>query len=237
MRLDKYLAHAGYGTRKEVRNILKKQTVTVDNKIIKNGSKHIDPNTSVVTVNGEEVHYEKYVYLMLHKPPGYISATYDTDEKTVVDLVPPEYAHYHLFPVGRLDKDTEGLLLITNDGKLNHALTSPRREVYKMYYAIVEGRVEEQHKKQFFDGVTLDDGYQTKRAFLDIIKSDTISEVHLSICEGKFHQVKRMFKALQMKVTYLKRISIEKLYLDETLPIGHMRALTDDEIAYLRALK
>src|SRR5690625_1045933 len=125
---------------------------------------HVNPSKEEIVVNGEIVTYEKYVYLMLHKPQGYISATVDDIERTVIDLVPPEYDHYPLAPVGRLDKDTEGLLLLTNDGKVNHALTSPKRNVFKTYFAKVDGKVTETHIKQFEKGIVLDDGYKTKPA-------------------------------------------------------------------------
>src|SRR5699024_997372 len=146
--------------------------------------------------------YEKYVYLLLHKPPNYVSATRGDRDKTVIDLVPSEYQHYDLAAVGRLDKDTEGLVLLTNDGLLNHRLTSAKHELAKTYYAKHQGRLETKHITTFQEGIILDDGYKTKRANLEIIKSDDISEITISISEGKFHQVKRMFRAINMEVTY-----------------------------------
>src|SRR5699024_8188903 len=169
----------------------------IDGERVNKSNVHVDVNNDVVTVYGEDVTYEKYVYLILNKPQGYISATVDEFAPTVIDLVPPEYAHYALAPVGRLDKDTEGLLLLTNDGKVNHALTSPKRDVIKTYYVVVDRVVTEKHVTHFSNGVMLDDGYKTKSAQLDILSTDhDSSEVHLSITEGKFHQVKRMFKAI-----------------------------------------
>lgn len=237
MRLDKLLAHTGFGTRKEVKELIKKRLVTVDNIVITKSNVHVNPNEQIIEVEKKKVHYQKYIYIMLHKPPNYLSATVDHYDQTVLDLIPDEYKHYNLSPVGRLDKDTEGLLLLTNDGQLNHALTSPKREIYKTYFAKIEGKVLEEHIERFREGITLDDGYKTKKAFLEIVKSDSISEIKLSICEGKFHQVKRMFRAINRKVLYLKRLSIGDLQLDEELPIGKCRKLTDDELAYVLSMK
>jgi len=233
VRIDKLLAHTGFGSRKDVKHLLKKKCVTVDNKVITKSDFHVNPDEQEIAVNGEKVDYQKFIYIMLHKPQGYLSATEDRHERTVIDLVQPEYQHYHLAPVGRLDKDTEGLILLTNDGALNHRLTSPKNEVYKTYFAKIDGTVKEEHVKIFEDGVILDDGYKTKKAFLEIVKSDTLSEIKLSICEGKFHQVKRMFRAIGMEVTYLKRLTIGHLVLDETLQLGEMRLLTDEELKKL----
>src|SRR5699024_3211787 len=240
MRLDKLLAHAGYGSRKDVKILLKKKQVSVDGITLTKGNHQVNPNTQQVTVNGNIVKYEQYVYLMVNKPQGYVSATVDDRDKTVIDLVPKEYMHYRLAPVGRLDKATEGLILLTNDGQLNHVMTSPKSDVFKTYIATVTGEVLDEHKDYFLSGVTLDDGYQTKRAFLDILESDATnatSKIQLSISEGKFHQVKRMFQAIGMKVTYLKRISIGNLVLDNKLQLGATRALTDEERAYVLSLK
>jgi len=237
VRIDKLLAHAGYGTRKEVRQLIKTGAVTVDEKRVVKNNMHVNPSKEEIVVNGEIVTYEKYVYLMLHKPQGYISATVDDIERTVIDLVPREYDHYPLAPVGRLDKDTEGLLLLTNDGKVNHALTSPKRNVVKTYVAIVDGLVTEEHIAIFASGVILDDGYKTKEATLEIIKSGAQSEVMISITEGKYHQVKRMFKTIGMQVLYLKRIRMGELQLDESLRPGEIRLVTEDEKRYLLSLK
>ena len=237
MRLDKLLAHTGFGTRKEVKELIKKRLVTVDNKVITKSNLHVNPDEQVIEVNKQNVHYQKYVYIMLHKPPNYLSATVDPYDQTVLDLIPHEYQHYDLSPVGRLDKDTEGLLLLTNDGQLNHALTSPNREIYKTYFAKVNGKVSDNHIEQFREGIILDDGYKTKKAYLEIVKSDAISEIKLAICEGKFHQVKRMFRAINMEVLYLKRLRIGELQLDKDLPIGKCRQLTEGELAYVLSMK
>ena len=237
MRLDKLLAHSGYGTRKDVKELLKKKQVKVDGIVAKKGNAHINLAVQTVQVGEEIIQYEKYVYLLLHKPQNYVSATRDDRDKTVIDLVPSEYQHYDLAPVGRLDKDTEGLVLLTNDGRLNHILTSPKNEVFKTYYAKIDGTVTAYHIEMFQEGVTLNDGYQTKRAELEIIKSDDISEITLSISEGKFHQVKRMFRAIDMEVVYLKRLSIGKLNLDPYLALGKTRRLNEEEMNYITSLK
>lgn len=237
MRLDKLLAHTGYGTRKDVKDLLKQKKVKVDGEVIRKGNIHINQDVQVVQVGEETIDYEKHVYFLLHKPPNYVSATRDDRDKTVIDLVPKSYEHYNLFPVGRLDKDTEGLVLLTNDGMLNHIVTSPKNEIFKTYYAKINGKVTSDHKQMFREGVTLDDGYQTKSAYLDIIHSDDVSEITLSISEGKFHQVKRMFRAIDMEVTYLKRLSIGSLNLDKHLSIGKMRRLSEEEMIYIMSLK
>lgn len=230
MRLDKLLSNMGFGSRKEVRVFIRKGKVTVNDKVIRNNKLHIDVESDEVLLKGDPVVYQKYVYLMMHKPPGYISATEDYYEKTVIDLLPPEWQHFNPFPVGRLDKDTEGLLLITNDGGLAHELTSPKKEVPKTYYAKIQGKVTDKDVSAFQLGVTLDDGYVTKPGELKILKSDFESEIELTITEGKFHQVKRMFEAREKKVTYLKRLRMGELFLDKNLSLGSVRELTEDEL-------
>ena len=237
MRLDKLLAHAGYGSRKDVKELLKKKRVKIADKVVVKGNVHVDPKEQIVTVDGDTIDYEKYVYMIVHKPQNYISATVDDKDKTVIDLVPEKYQHYDLAPVGRLDKDTEGLILLTNDGMLNHIITSPKTEIYKTYYAKVDGQVTEDHIGQFRNGVVLDDGYKTKPAYLELVQSGTTSEIQLSICEGKFHQVKRMFRAIDMEVTYLKRLRIGDISLDKDLTIGKTRLLNEAELAYMESLK
>lgn len=237
MRIDKMLANAGYGSRKDVKRLLKNKVVTVDDQIVEKPNIHVDPDLQTICVNGERVVYEKYIYLMLNKPQGYLSATFDHHASTVIDLVPDKYRHYPLAPVGRLDKNTEGFMLLTNDGVLNHIITSPKNNIYKTYLAKIAGEVTEKHRELFKKGIELDDKYITRPAHLDINKSGEISEVLISICEGKFHQVKRMFQAVGMKVIYLKRISIGDLTLDETLKLGDSRLLNEEEMAYIYSLK
>ena len=233
MRLDKLLANMGYGSRKEVKQLLKEKAVTVDGAVVKDAAMKVDPETQDVSVYGERVVYTEFIYIMMNKPPGVISATEDKYDKTVIDILDPLAQHFKQFPVGRLDKDTEGLLLITNDGNLAHNLLSPKKHVPKTYYATIEGVVTEADIEAFRKGVELDDGYVTKPGELVILKSDAISEIELTIQEGKFHQVKRMFESVGKKVTYLKRLSMGALVLDEELELGDYRELTEEELASL----
>jgi 16S rRNA pseudouridine516 synthase len=237
MRIDKLLANSGYGSRKDVKQLLKKGQVTVNGVEIKQPKKHVDPTHDVVDVLGERLNYQEFVYFMLNKPPGVVSATEDMRDETVIDLLEIADQVRSPFPVGRLDKDTEGLLLLTNDGKLAHQLLSPKKDVGKRYYAIVRGKVTEDDIASFKQGVTLDDGYQTKPADLTILESGETSEIELVISEGKFHQVKRMFEAVDKQVTYLKRLKMGELELDPSLELGEYRELTEEELAYLRELK
>ncbi|HWI48000.1 MAG TPA: pseudouridine synthase [Rummeliibacillus sp.] len=234
MRLDKLLSNMGYGSRKEVKQLLKMKAVSVDGVIVKDVSFHVDPEKQNVTVLGERVHYQEFIYLMMNKPAGVISATEDLHDQTVIDLLDPFHAHFEPFPVGRLDKDTEGFLLITNDGVLAHNLLSPKKHVPKVYYAKIDGRVTEEDIEVFNQGVILDDGYHTKPGKLTILKSGETSEIELMISEGKFHQVKRMFEAVGKKVTFLKRLSMGNLQLDENLKLGEYRELSSDEIENIK---
>ncbi|GIN88162.1 pseudouridine synthase [Heyndrickxia sporothermodurans] len=234
MRVDKFLANAGYGSRKEVKKILKDGLVQVNGVIVKDSKVHIDPTLVEVTVQGELVIYREFIYLMMNKPPGVISATEDIHDQTVIDLLESMDTVLEPFPVGRLDKDTEGLLLITNDGQLAHQLLSPKKHVPKTYFAVIEGEVTEEDKKAFKQGIILDDGYHTKPGDLVILKSGKRSDIELTITEGKFHQVKRMFEAVGKKVIYLKRIQMGQLHLDESLNLGEYRDLTEEEIKLLK---
>lgn len=234
MRIDKMLANLGFGSRKEVKQLLKGGAVKVNEKLVKDAKQQVNPESDVVTLNGEVVEYKEFIYLMMNKPPGVISATEDLNDKTVIDLLGMEEQVYEPFPVGRLDKDTEGLLLLTNDGQLAHRLLSPKKHVPKMYYAVIDGVVTEEDVNAFKAGVTLDDGYLTKPGHLTIIKSGLRSEIELTITEGKFHQVKRMFQSVGKKVVYLKRMTMGPLSLDEELELGEYRELTDEEIEQLQ---
>lgn len=235
MRLDKFLSNMGLGTRKEIKKEITKGHVTINDEICRKVGELIWPEKDSVTLNGAIVRYQSNVYLMMHKPAGVISATTDSKHDTVIDLVAEVYGNRKLFPVGRLDIDTEGLLLITDDGDFNHALMAPNKHVDKTYYAKIQGTVLKEYENTFSDGIVLEDGYKCKPGFLEILNSDdTISEVQLTIQEGKYHQVKRMFEALNMKVVYLKRIRIGNLNLDSTLMLGEFRELTEDEIILLK---
>ncbi|MET3196538.1 pseudouridine synthase [Bacillus sp. OAE603] len=236
MRIDKILANMGYGSRKEVKGLLKKGVVKIGDNIVKSPKEHVDLDNQVVSVNGEVVEYKEYVYLMMNKPPGVISSTEDSEHETVIGLLEYEDIIFEPFPVGRLDKDTEGLLLITNDGQLAHQLLSPKKHVPKKYFATIDGVVTEEDIKAFEKGVTLDDGYETKPGYLTILTSGQESEIELVIMEGKFHQVKRMFEAVGKTVTYLKRLEMGPLKLDETLELGEYRELTDEELELLRSV-
>jgi 16S rRNA pseudouridine516 synthase len=234
MRIDKMLASLGYGSRKEVKLLLKSSAVKVDDVVVKDAKQHVDPDKQTVTLNGEVIKYKEFIYLMMNKPQGVLSATEDSTTKTVIDLLELEDQVYEPFPVGRLDKDTEGLLLITNDGQLAHRLLSPKKHVPKTYFAVIDGEVTVEDIDAFANGVTLDDGYETKPGELKIIKSGIRSDIELTITEGKFHQVKRMFEAVGKSVVYLQRISMGPLPLDETLELGEYRELTDEEVEQLR---
>lgn len=234
LRIDKLLANQGFGSRKEVKKLLKDGSVTVNNEIVKDGKTHINPNEDLITVFGEEIVYREFIYLMMNKPAGVISATEDVRERTVVDLLHEEDMIFRPFPVGRLDKDTEGLLLLTNDGKLAHQLLSPNKNVPKTYFAVIKGMVTEGDVEQFTKGLKLDDGYITKPGKLEILKSGPYSDINVTITEGKFHQVKRMFAAVDKEVVFLKRISMGPLLLDEELKLGTYRELTDEELLILK---
>ncbi|OLS35845.1 pseudouridine synthase [Bacillus sp. MRMR6] len=234
MRIDKMLANLGFGSRKEVKQLLKTGAVKVDDVVVKDPKQHVDTNTQTVTLNGEVVEYKEFIYLMMNKPPGVLSATEDQSTETVIDLLEMDDQVYEPFPVGRLDKDTEGLLLITNDGQLAHKLLSPKKHVPKTYFAVIDSEVTEEDVKAFSEGVILDDGYETKPGDLKILKTGLHSDIELTITEGKFHQVKRMFQAVGKRVVYLKRISMGPLQLDETLELGEYRELTELEVELLK---
>lgn len=233
-RLDKILANMGYGSRKDVKKFIKDGLVKVNGETIKDNEFKVSPYEDEIIIRGEEVNYREYIYLLMNKPQGLVSSTDDPLTPTVIDLLDEKHQIYKPFPVGRLDKDTEGLLLISNDGKLAHELLSPKKHVDKTYYAEIDGTVEDDHIGIFEKGIILDDGYKTLPAKLEIIESGIFSKVHLTIQEGKFHQVKRMFQALDMNVTFLKRISMGPLTLDKSLEPGEYRELTEEEIRLLK---
>lgn len=235
IRLDKYLADMGCGTRQEVKKLIRSGQVSVDGAVVKKPETKVAQTVQEVCLNGEKVGYESFEYYMLNKPAGVISATEDRSCQTVVDLI-KEKKRKDLFPVGRLDKDTEGLLLITNDGELAHRLLSPKKHVDKCYFARVSGKVTEDDVRSFENGVNIGSLEQpeiTMPGKLEIITSDEISQIRLTIQEGKFHQVKRMFQAVGKEVIYLKRIRMGTLVLDENLSIGEYRPLTKEELEKL----
>ncbi|TYU96499.1 rRNA pseudouridine synthase [Listeria monocytogenes] len=231
MRLDKLLSHTGFGSRKEVKPLLKSGAVVVNGTIQKDSKTQVNPDKDQITVHGTPVVYQEFVYFMLHKPQNVVSATEDNVSETVIDLLAQEDTLTDPFPVGRLDKDTEGLLIITNDGTLAHNLLSPKKHIDKTYYAKIDGDVTAADVEAFAAGIELDDGYTCKPASLEII---TPNEIKVTIQEGKFHQVKRMFAARGKSVSYLKRISMGNLQLDESLALGEYRPLTEAELAILQ---
>ncbi|MCI6692047.1 MULTISPECIES: pseudouridine synthase [unclassified Clostridium] len=234
-RLDKVLSNLGYGSRKEIKQAIRKGLIEVNGELVKDNGMQVDPEADKIVVNGEEIFYRKYIYLMMNKPDGVVSATVDNRDETVIDLLEVEHQVFNPFPVGRLDKDTVGLLLLTNDGELNHRLISPKWKVDKIYYAKIDKKVTEEDIKKFKNGITLDDGYVCKEAKLEILEAtEDGSEVMITIQEGKYHQVKRMFEAVGKTVVYLKRVEFGTLKLDEDLEEGEYRELTEEEINILK---
>ena len=226
MRLDKYITACGICTRSEAKKLIKSGAVTVNGAICKTAEAKIT-DTDAVAVNGEPLVYREYVYLMLNKPAGYVSATEDKHYPVVTDLVPPEYAHFNVYPVGRLDIDTEGLLILTNDGAFAHELTSPKKNVYKRYFARLDKPAEQSDIEAFAAGMEFRD-FTAKPARLELTGNPC--EVYIEIAEGKFHQVKRMCERVGKTVTYLKRVRIGALALDETLGLGEIKELTEEDI-------
>lgn len=233
MRLDKYLAQMSVGSRSEVKQMIRKGQVCINGQTAKKPESKVELAGDVITVNGTEISYAEEEYIMLHKPAGVVSATKDDREKTVIDLISGK-KRKDLFPVGRLDKDTEGLLLLTSDGVLAHKLLAPKKHVDKTYYARIQGNVTEEDVQAFKEGLDIGEEKLTMPARLEILDSDKISEILVTIQEGKFHQVKRMFEAVDKKVIYLKRLSMGTLLLDEGLKPGEYRKLTKDEIESLK---
>lgn len=234
-RLDKILSNTGIGSRKEVKALIKNGEVKVDGLVAKDSGMQLDPEKSVIEVSGRIIGYRKYIYLLMNKPEGVVSATFDNYDETVIDLLDDEHKAFEPFPVGRLDKDTVGLLLLTNDGELNHRLISPKWHVDKVYYAEIDKQVDEEDVEAFNSGVVLDDGYKCLPAKLEILEAGTDgSKVKVTIQEGKFHQVKRMFKSRGKEVVFLKRTSFGPIDLDENLDRGEYRELTGEEIEVLK---
>ena len=235
-RLDKIIASTGKWSRKEVKNLIRHGQVLVDGLPAAGPEEKADPEAAEIVVNGERLTYQRYTWIMLNKPAGYLSATEDGRGKTVLDLLAQELRHQGLFPVGRLDKDTEGLLLLTNEGGLAHDLLSPRHHVDKVYYARVAGHLAEEDCQAFAAGMTLDDGLVCQSAVLEILSAGEESEAHVTLREGKFHQVKRMLAYRGKPVLYLERVKMGNLTLDPDLPRGEYRFLTAEEVENLRSL-
>lgn len=229
MRIDKYISGCGYASRREVKKLIKQGAVLIDGKVCKKAEEHADVNSDV-RVNGERLIYREFVYLMLNKPKGYVSAVYDKKYPVVTELVGAEYAHFEVFPVGRLDIDTEGLLILTNDGRFTHEMTSPRKNIYKRYFAVLDKPMEKSDIEAFAVGMEFKD-FTAKSAVLEI--TDNPREVYIEIAEGKFHQVKRMCEKAGKTVTYLKRVAVGGVKLDESLESGGIRELTGEELSML----
>ena len=229
MRIDKYIANCGYESRKDVKKLIKQGAVTVNGEVCKKAEAQVDEG-GIVCVNGERLVYREFVYLMLNKPQGYVSAVFDKKYPVVTDLVDEEYAHFEVFPVGRLDIDTEGFLILSNDGQFAHEMTSPKKNVYKRYFACVDKPMEENDVEEFAKGMEFKE-FTAKSARLEI--TDNPCEVYIEIAEGKFHQVKRMCERVGKNVVYLKRVAIGNVGLDESLPLGGVRELTPQEIDIL----
>ena len=228
-RLDKFLVSCGAGSRSQVKDILKAGRISVDGKVEKDAARKVDPDKQVILLDGAPLQGKRRMVVMLHKPEGFVTATEDKKERTVMELLPEEYQHQELKPVGRLDKATEGLLLFTNDGDLLHRLISPKKEVPKVYYARHEGQATLEDVQAFADGLTLRDGTKCLSAILEPMGA---GESRITVCEGKYHQVRRMMASRGMTVLYLKREQEGGLTLGD-LPLGKTRELTQQEIADL----
>ncbi|WP_337869281.1 pseudouridine synthase [Hominilimicola sp.] len=229
MRIDKYISGCGYASRKDVKKLIKQGLVFIDGEVCEKPEEQTDEN-SIVEVDGERLIYREFVYLMLNKPQGCVSAVYDKKYPVVTEFVPEEYAHFEVYPVGRLDIDTEGLLILTNDGQFAHEMTSPKKDVYKRYFAVLDKPMEEKDVEIFAGGMEFKE-FTAKSAKLEITENP--NEVYIEIAEGKFHQVKRMCERVGKTVTYLKRVAIGNLKLDESLEKGEVRELTKDELDML----
>lgn len=230
IRLDKILAHMGYGSRKEVKELIRKGFVSINGDIVKNDDYKVDELNDEIIIFDNNIKYDEFIYLMLNKPQNFVSATTDYNNSTVLDLI-DGYEKRNLFPIGRLDIDTEGLLILTNDGELSHKLLSPKNHVSKTYYLEYEGNINMNYEKMLDEGLLISEGYRCLPAKLNLLGDN---KAEIIITEGKFHQVKRMIEALGASVTYLKRVKFKNLELDSNLKLGEYRKLTKEEIDKLR---
>ncbi|MCI6164866.1 MAG: rRNA pseudouridine synthase [Lachnospira sp.] len=238
LRLDKYLCDMQIGSRAEVKGLIKKKRIKVNEETVTKPELKIDTDNDIIKFDDEVINYQEYEYFMLNKPQGVISATNDKSDKTVIDLI-KDAKRKDLFPVGRLDKDTEGLLLITNDGELSHNLLSPKRHVDKTYFAKVKGHITDEEVLKFKNGLVVDETFTAKPARLHVLKfndADNTTDIQITIHEGKFHQIKRMFEAVGSEVLYLKRLSMGTLLLDKNLIPGEYRKLSQEEINALKGV-
>lgn len=238
LRLDKYLCDMQIGSRAEVKGLVKKKRIKVNEETVTKPELKIDTDNDIIKFDDEVINYQEYEYFMLNKPQGVISATNDKSDKTVIDLI-KDAKRKDLFPVGRLDKDTEGLLLITNDGELSHNLLSPKKHVDKTYFAKVKGHITDEEVLKFKNGLVVDETFTAKPARLHVLKfndADNTTDIQITIHEGKFHQIKRMFEAVGSEVLYLKRLSMGTLLLDKNLMPGEYRKLSQEEINALKGV-
>ncbi|MBO5763579.1 MAG: rRNA pseudouridine synthase [Lentisphaeria bacterium] len=231
MRLDKFISNTTSYSRKDVRSLLKRGAVTINGERAKAPDQKVDEIADQISIDGKDIRYREFIYLMLHKPQGYLSATEDDRDPVVTDLVPEEWKHFQVFPVGRLDKDTEGLLLLTNDGHFAYELTSPKKNRYKRYFARLDKPAEVADIAEFAKGMVFQD-FTARPAVLEIDPDDPC-QVWVEIAEGKFHQVKRMCERVGKTVIYLKRVAMDQLPLDPDLPLGGVRELTAEEMNLL----
>ena len=232
-RIDKIIASQGQYSRSEVKKLVKSGRVTLDGSVIKSSDIKADPDKSDIAIDGKSIRYKKHIYIMLNKPQGVVSATDDRDHKTVIDLVPKELKRDGLFPAGRLDGDTVGFVLITDDGDFAHEILSPKNHIMKTYHATLQRPVTGEDIRAFSEGVELRDGTLCLEAEVRSLDSDT-PMAEIKICEGKYHQVKRMFAALGNKVVFLKRVKMGGLSLDETLEEGQCREITTEELKLIK---
>jgi len=230
MRLDKLLANKAFGSRKEVHQLIKDQRVTINGEVARKKDIHVNIESDIIAVDGQIVNTKQHYYVKFHKPKGYVTAVEDASHPVVMDLLPPEYIKMGVVPVGRLDKDTEGLLLLTNDGVWGHSIINGNKHVEKVYYVEFEGELTEDGIQRIKEGIVLGDGTHCQPALIDVLSPKS---VHITIEEGKYHQVKRMFAALGNKVAGLHRWKIGDVVLDESLEEGEYRPLTQNEIESL----
>ena len=229
-RLDKILVSRGFGSRRDVQKLIRQGAVTLNGEVCRLPETKADPKSDRLEVRGQAVGTDEYIYIMMNKPAGVVSATEDKRDRTVLDLLPPELRRPGLFPAGRLDKDTEGLLIITNDGELAHRMLSPKKHVEKRYLATLDKPVTPEMIDAFGRGIVFADGTKCMPARLKAAENAQYNVAEVSIFEGKFHQVKKMFSVCGCKVVHLQRISVGSLYLDGNLPIGSCKLLTKLDI-------
>ena len=236
IRIDKLLSNMNRGTRSEIKKYAKQGRIKVNGQIEKNSASIVDTEKDRVSLDDVIVHFQEHIYLVMNKPQNVVSATHDNLHQTVIDILSEEYRGFHPFPVGRLDIDTEGLLIITNDGHFAHNLLSPKKHVCKKYFVEVTEKISDRDIQQFREGIILDDGYRTMHAVLEALaysEETDSSTCFVTIQEGKYHQIKRMFAGVQKKVLFLKRVQMGSLLLDEALAPGEYRALTEEELHLL----